>query len=346
MNKKNVFKWHHWSGLIVGLFLLLMSLTGSILVFSEEMESSADSPYLAIGNTSGTYSYDSSYSKVSALYPGWEIRLYGKPSGNEALVYELRNKEQRKKVFTHPQSGNILRVIDDGNTQWHRRLLLLHYTLFAGTTGKVVVFFIGILFLISLVTGLIIYRKAITKTILFRSRISVTTKKSFFSSFHRVIGVWSVFFNLLIVFTGLLLSGQVVLNALKTAEVKPVVASHALSIDRVMKHVATQYPDFEVHLVRVRANSKSVQLSGRFLHDPPWYGHFYSYVIINSTSMELEKQQVMASLPAGKKMLAMAGPLHFGNYGGIPLKILYSLLGITPGLLSLTGFLLWRKRNR
>ena len=156
---------------------------------------------------------------------------------------------------------------------------------------------------------------------------------------------WSVIFNLLIVFTGLLLSGQVVLNALKTPAESRQIAAGVVSIDRVVKHVARQYPDFEVHLIRVRANSNSIQLSGRFLDDPVWYGHYYSYIIINADSLKMEKQQVMRSLPAGKKLLAMAGPLHFGNYGGILLKILYSLLGITPGLLSVTGFVLWRKRN-
>lgn len=346
MSKKTAFKWHHWSGLIVGLFLLLMSLTGSVLVFSEEMEASADRPYSILRDASQTYCYDSSFGRISKLYPGWETRLYGKPSGTEALVYELRNKEQRKKIFAHPMNGNILRTIDDGNTQWHRRILLLHYTLFAGTTGKIIVFFIGILFLISLVTGLIVYRKAILNAVLLRTRVTARTTKGLYSSLHRVIGVWSVLFNLLIVFTGLLLSGQVVLNALKTTVDPNPPTAGVPSIDRIVKHVANQYPDFEVHLIRVRANSNSVQVSGRFHNDPPWYGHYYSYLIINATSLELEKQQQMRSLPAGKKMLAMAGPLHFGNYGGIPLKILYCLLGITPGFLSVTGFLLWRIRHR
>jgi uncharacterized iron-regulated membrane protein len=40
-----------------------------------------------------------------------------------------------------------------------------------------------------------------------------------------------------------------------------------------------------------------------------------------------------------------SGPLHFGYYGGILVKILYALLGLTPAFLSLTGALLWWRRK-
>jgi uncharacterized iron-regulated membrane protein len=53
----------------------------------------------------------------------------------------------------------------------------------------------------------------------------------------------------------------------------------------------------------------------------------------------------MKDMPAGERLKKMAGPLHFGNYGGLPLKIVYCLLGFTPAFLSISGFILWRKRR-
>jgi uncharacterized iron-regulated membrane protein len=35
-----------------------------------------------------------------------------------------------------------------------------------------------------------------------------------------------------------------------------------------------------------------------------------------------------------------------GNYGGLAVKIFYVIVGITPGLLAVTGFLLWWRRSR
>ena len=51
-------------------------------------------------------------------------------------------------VFVHPINGSIIHISDKVQNQLHRRLLSLHYTLFAGTAGKITVFFIGILFLV------------------------------------------------------------------------------------------------------------------------------------------------------------------------------------------------------
>src|SRR5688572_23898373 len=141
---KYIFGWHHWSGLIVGLFLLMMSITGSILVFSEELEILEERSLPKVQTVAGQPSFDASFNSVKNQYQDWEIRLYHLPQLNKALVYELRQKEKSKKVYVHPTTGKILGINEDANQSLQRQLLLLHYTLFAGTVGKVTVFFIGI----------------------------------------------------------------------------------------------------------------------------------------------------------------------------------------------------------
>ena len=43
----------------------------------------------------------------------------------------------------------------------------------------------------------------------------------------------------------------------------------------------------------------------------------------------------------------MQDPLHFGYFGGLPVKILWFILGLTPGALALTGtWMWWRRRAR
>ncbi len=38
-------------------------------------------------------------------------------------------------------------------------------------------------------------------------------------------------------------------------------------------------------------------------------------------------------------------PLHYGTFGGLPVKILWCIGGLAPGILSITGFLMWYKRK-
>ena len=344
---KTIFKWHHWSGLIVGLFVLLMSLTGSLLVFSEEWEHLEQVP--SITTRTGTPNFDASFGAVQQQYPGWEIRLYHLPQKDQALAYELRQKEVRKKVYVHPVSGKIVAVNENANTSFQRTLLLLHYTLLWGTKGKITVFIIGVLFLISLITGLIVYRHALVKVFTFKLRLNQKTRRAFYSSLHRIVGVWSLLFNLLIVLTGLWLSGQIALTAIKTPANAPVAATAEKpihSIDAIVSKLKTEQPQFQIHLIRIRAGSNAVGVSGRLLSDPKVYGNYYSGFVFDGPTADVTSSFFMKDMPWNQRLSRMAAPLHFGTYGGMLLKIVYCLLGLTPALLSITGFLLWQKRYK
>ena len=39
-------------------------------------------------------------------------------------------------------------------------------------------------------------------------------------------------------------------------------------------------------------------------------------------------------------------PLHFGTFGALPVKILWCLGDLAPGILAITGYILWWKRKR
>jgi len=343
---KHLFKWHHWCGLIVGLFLLMMSVTGALLVFAHEWESLEYVPPIKVEE--GTPSFDASFTQVQQAYPGWEIRMYHLPQKDQALIYELRQQEKSKKIYRHPVSGALIGVNENANTSFQRSLLLLHYTLFAGTAGKITVFCIGVLFLITLLTGLIVYRKSLLKVFTFKMRFNWQTARSSYSSLHRIVGVWSLLFNILIVCTGLWLSGQISLNAIKAPKGKGDVSALAPinSIDAVVTKLAAEQPNFEIHLLRVRPGSNVIGVSGRLLNDPKVYGDYYSGFTFDGTTGEMLSAYFMQQMTFGQRLARMAAPLHFGTYGGMALKIVYCLLGLTPALLSISGFVLWRKRGQ
>lgn len=320
-----------------------MSLSGAILVFSDEWEEAADAPWVKVPNPSGAFSYDASVPVLQAQYPEWELRAYGQPEANEALIYELRKGELRKRVYVHPQNGTILHVTEQA--QWYKQLLLFHYTLFSGTTGKITVFFIGVFFLLSLLTGLYVYRRSIVKVLLFRVRLGRKNKRNYNSSLHRIVGVWSLLFNLLLVSAGLALAGKVSLAALesKKAPKGDETAATVTSVDAHRAALLQAYKDFEVHMVRIRPTGNTLYFAGRYQDDPFYYGVYYSSFTVNVETGEVEKKVVLRDEPLGKRLLSFSGPLHFGNWGGLPVKILYCFFGLTPALLSLTGFFIWMR---
>ena len=54
----------------------------------------------------------------------------------------------------------------------------------------------------------------------------------------------------------------------------------------------------------------------------------------------------VAQLPWYLKSLEVSRPLHFGDFGGLPLKILWTLLDLVTIVVLATGLYLWLKRRR
>lgn len=342
-----IYNWHQYCGLLIGIFLLSMSLSGSLLVFTDEMKSAQEEKFIKVANANSTYNYNASFKNIKKVYPGWEALTYEQPAQNEAIVYLLRKSGKEKKVFAHPTNGKILHVDDGAENQFHRQLIQWHYSFFAGTPGKVTVFMVGCLFLISLITGFFVYRKSILKVLTFRVKLNRNSKKAFYSSAHRIVGVWSLAFTTLIVFTGLFMSWKVTSKAFKSTPQSKAVAAENVSIDKAAALVESKYPNFEPHLIMVGGDYSNIKLLGRYKDDPFYYGKFYSNFTVNASSLQIEKKQVLAEMPLFDKLQSISSPLHFGNYGGMPIKIIYCLLGLTPGILSVTGFFLWlRKRKK
>ena len=93
---KNLYQWHHWCGLLVGLMLVVMSLSGSLLVFSDEIESIEEQLPSLPTASAGAPSYDASFHTIRQRFPDWEIRMYHQPQKDKALVYDLRKKRNQQ----------------------------------------------------------------------------------------------------------------------------------------------------------------------------------------------------------------------------------------------------------
>jgi len=69
-------------------------------------------------------------------------------------------------------------------------------------------------------------------------------------------------------------------------------------------------------------------------------------VQFDGQSGQFLSQTTFEDLSLWRQTKATFYPLHIGNFGGLVLKIFYVIIGLTPGLLSITGFLLWWRRKK
>lgn len=332
---------------MAGIFLLVMSLSGSILVFHHEIDHAFFREKIEVQHPAPILSFDKSFEKMRIANPGWEIRVPALPQPGEALKYELRKDKQRKWVFVHPQTGDIVGNVDRADRRFVDVLLTLHYSFFAGTPGKVFVVLIGVAFLILLVTGIIVYRKSFLKVLFFRQRFSLKSTRALYSSLHRWVGVWGLILNLFICITGIRMAYVVASGALKAVPYDINVPAMTYSIDDMIARANTQHPDFIVtYLSFPTAETGKLSLLGHHISDPDYYGRLYSNMTVNWDNGEVETITLLKDKPWLDRFLIILQPLHLVDFGGMAVKIIYSIAGVLPGILAISGFILWRYRKR
>ncbi|WP_029038304.1 PepSY-associated TM helix domain-containing protein [Salinimicrobium xinjiangense] len=340
MNNRKILKYHSIAGLIAGVFLVLMGISGSILVFQYDIEDYQWKEYKEVENYSGL-NIDLAIRKIQEEYPGWDIRLKHFKE-QEALIFNLRKPTERLFVFVHPSTGKIIKEVNELTT-FTRWLLKFHYSFQAGSAGRILVFIIGVIFFFSLITGIYLYRKSVLKTLACSTRLNLKTRRTFYSSLHRIVGTWALLFNLVLVVTGVFLAWSVAAAGLKSPVI-PQTPEISTSVENLLNRIESQYPDFTPTYIRLPLNSEgNLTVYGLFDDDAFFYSEFYNSVQANHTSGEIEAVVRVQEADLQTKLSSTLIPLHFGQYGGIWTKLLYCLVGLSGPFLSITGYLVWRQ---
>jgi len=345
MKRILLFRIHAAAGLISGLFILLMSLSGAALVYRDSIDSV---PYSFFDPGTDRVSVDSAYKVIQQAYPhaqvsSCEIRRTGVYS---FFIYDSSYKDGKKamEVFVHNHVGRISgkRGAGDHLVNW---LSKFHNSFHLGKTGEWLLGFFALIFLLSLVTGIILFRKKIAGVLLFRR--SVYTKRNL----HQVIGVYALLFNLVIGVTGFWMQRYVFKKEFyQSYNYTPVVkASPPLpfNFDSAYKLILTRYPDFTAHVIYFaqspagKTNVYGSRASNAWIHSKK----FADAIMLDSAG-GIAKTRMIGEISADDRYDIINSQLHMGKYGGWGIKLIYFVFGLSGALLSITGFLLWWKRRK
>ena len=342
--KKIVLYVHTTAGLLSGFFILLMSLSGAALVFHEELDTGRNSFF-----DPGTYRIpvDSAYGVIQKAYPHaqvshCEIRNTGVFS---FFIYDSSYKKGEKamEVFVHNQTGSIAgkRGAGDSFVSW---LSKFHNSFHLGKTGEWLLGFFALVFLLSIITGFILFRKKISAVLLFRRS---AYKKN---NLHQIIGVWALVFNLMIAVTGFWMQRYVFKKEFYASyNYTPVLkASPPLSFkfDSAYAAIKKAYPDFTAAVIYfAQSNSGKTAVYGSRAYNAYIHNKKFADAIMLDSAGGIAKTRMINENSADDKYDIINSQLHMGKFGGLGIKIIYFVFGLTGGLLSITGFLLWCRRK-
>jgi uncharacterized iron-regulated membrane protein len=204
--RKATFQLHLWSGIGIGLYVLLVSVTGSVVVYSNELYRAATrDPIIAI--ESGARLTDEQLKRAATrVYPGYTVLAIRRARNpDEAISISLKRGADLKNRLFNPYTGADLGDSAPLRIRLVSKLLKLHDDLLAGTTGRSVNGVGAALVVVLALTGIVVWWPGIKTW-----RRSLTVHRNagwqrFTWSLHGMIGFWSLGFILLFGVSGIYL---------------------------------------------------------------------------------------------------------------------------------------------
>jgi uncharacterized iron-regulated membrane protein len=205
--RRALFQAHLWSGIGIGLYVLMISVTGSVLVYSNELYFAATpKPFISTG-TGPRLTDEQLTAAAQRAYPGYQVANLSRPRNPDQAVdvWVQRGKQVKMRLFD-PRTGNDLGDSVSFGITAVSQLIDLHDNLLGGRTGRMVNGFGAVAILVLTATGLVVWWPGMKSW-----RRSLTLHrgvgwKRLMWDLHSMVGIWSLAFILLFVLSGIYLA--------------------------------------------------------------------------------------------------------------------------------------------
>jgi uncharacterized iron-regulated membrane protein len=348
--------WHKWTSIVCTVFLLLLCLTGLPLVFHDEIDDLTGAHAVAADIPDGTpvISLDRIVDNALAAHPG-EVMAFMSFDDHEPIVYATTTPKLRSDEFSFgaydARTGEKLPLEPEGG--FMHVMAHLHIDLFAGLPGTLFLGFMGLLFVIAIVSGVVLYGPFMRK-LDFGTVRAGRSKRLKWLDLHNLLGVTTLAWVFVVGLTGVINTlGMPIIQywqhdqlaqLVKPYEGMPPVADPA-SVDAALKTAREAAGQMKVQFVAwPGTNFSSQHHYGIFMQgDTPLTSRLLKPALIDAQTGALTS---LESLPWYAQVLQLSQPLHFGDYGGLGLKIVWALLDIVTIAVLISGLYLWLGRRK
>jgi uncharacterized iron-regulated membrane protein len=356
------FQLHGWFSLPIWIIFCFVCLTGTISVVSHELTWLTNSS--ARANNPLNLEAKSAAELVSIVqeaYPTAKVStaLTFEPYLVNAVAFADSDKPFAL-AYINQYTGEI-QEINEGMTFVNFMGSLHGWLLFPWqhnySVGYYVVSAMAIVMLGALITGLVIYKNFWRSFTQPKLRFK-QGKKTLLADLHRLAGVWSIWFLLLMSLTGLWYLTQSILwhNDVEIEAHPLIVAIENLPSNVIevpitpitfvdaLKVAKEKFPDFKgTYLMMPEHNRDTYKLYGE--GDFIFYDKYAYGVIIDSWTGEVVGERTPENMTLLQTLTHIADPLHYGTIGGILTKFIWFVFGTIVTGMSITGFLMWGSRT-
>ncbi|MGF7116295.1 putative iron-regulated membrane protein [Pseudomonas laurylsulfatiphila] len=354
---------HSWLALPIWFFVLIVCVTGTLAVISQEIVWLANPPMRASqpSDDAPLLSYQQVIEAINKAEPQTVVQSISRPDESHfALDVEVSYPDGRSVViYVNPYSGVIQGVAPEFNFRAFTRALhgwwLVPFTN-GYSWGWYLVSFLGLPLLASLVTGLVVYKRFWKG--FFRPTLRIRHgARIFWGDFHRLSGIWSIWFIAVISITGtwfliqaLLFDNQI---SISTEKIIPAMSREAvplspdgsppprIDLDRAIEIATQKISGLEASFVSLPGNAYShLDVGGR-----GWYPLMFQTATLNPYTGEIAASRLISDRSTLEFVTESMRPLHTGDFGGLWIKLIWAFFGLLLSMMVLSGLLIWTKRT-
>ncbi|MEN7535847.1 PepSY-associated TM helix domain-containing protein [Aurantiacibacter flavus] len=337
---------HQWVGLKLSLFMAFVLFTGTLAVVSQEIDWLAQPAFrVTPSSVEGPVAW-SQIAENAAAHPGVSaVSIIEAPpaAAFAARVTVEFDDGHPGFLYAHPSTGAI-----QGTGPWAgaaRVLRNLHRHLNLPTKiGVPIVSSLAILLLVSLVSSFVVYKRWWRG---FAKPLRRRDARTWWGDFHRLAGVWSLWFVALISVTGLwYLTESLGLDAPPQTQFEDGTAgaplaetgltaafAAGLSAQPCLRVEAAMLPDADTPLLQLQGQNEAMLVRPRA--NAVWVDVRDNRVKLITDGRDLSLHQ---------RISEMADPLHFGTFGGYWTKAIWFTFGLLMTALAVSGAAIYSLR--
>lgn len=369
--KKAVNRIHLVLGLLSGLIVFIVSMTGACWVLQEEITDLTEAELTVEPRAAPFITPLRAREIALEVYPSRTIHgtAYGhSDEAVEVIFYEAEPEEFYHSVLLHPQTGEVLRT-KDHRAGFFWFVLRGHlYLWLPPTIGAQLTRYGTMIFVLMLFTGIALWwpkrRRQLRQRLRFDWRATTGWRRKNFD-LHSVLGFYVSVLALLIAFSGLIMAfdwvyfvtykawggdkdPRFVIPDSRPPDGDERAAATLPAIETIVPRLVRENPDYhqlEVHYPATDTASIYVEVSRQ---RGVYYNSDYRFFDRHSGE-ELDAGSIYgtyAEASLADRVLRMNYDIHVGAIGGLPGKMIALLASLLSASLPITGFALWWGRRR
>lgn len=356
MGNRQWFALHGWLGVNLGYLLLVICLSGTVATLSSEIDWLLDP---ALRNSSQASQEPSSpglqdyYAVAARHYPEGEVTLVRKPPEAYLPVQVMVSEAGRGNFLLHLDryTGDILAERSLLAARNFFRIFHKQFFVIAGPYsfhGLWITGLFGLVLLISVVSALSFMKSWLTRLTRLHWKKGL---RVFFAEWHRSTGLWALVFSLMFALTGMWywieLASDLGEVDLPAAPQESLAAQGEYlqepDIARYLEVALNTLPGLEPTTVRLPTRpGGAVHVMGQT--DALLVRDAANRVALNPVDVSVIDVSRTGSMGALERWVHTVDPLHFGNFAGPGLKLVWFAFGVLITLSVWVGFKLWLLR--